>query len=67
MALNMSLRDKNAELLELFLKHGGDPNVKGERFAHSMRYDGKEEWYPIHTAARYALPFASITTQFIIL
>lgn len=43
---------KDVELLELFLRFGGDPNTKSEQNVHSMRTDGRAIQYVLHKAVR---------------
>jgi len=50
LALDLSMHTSDAELLSLFLKHGGDPNTECVRDAHTMRYDGKQVSRPLHNA-----------------
>jgi ankyrin repeat protein len=52
MALELALRLDNADLLKLFLKHGGNADAEGVSDAHTMRYDGRRTWRALHTAVR---------------
>jgi ankyrin repeat protein len=49
-AWEMAAQSENVELVRLFLRHGGDANSPSTYSRHSMRTDGRSEWYMIHTA-----------------
>eukprot|EP01112_Ceratiomyxa_fruticulosa_P020625 TRINITY_DN7085_c0_g1_i2.p1 TRINITY_DN7085_c0_g1~~TRINITY_DN7085_c0_g1_i2.p1 ORF type:complete len:352 (-),score=66.25 TRINITY_DN7085_c0_g1_i2:126-1181(-) len=51
MALERALNLDDSELLELFLKRGGDPNKEIVEEMHTMRTDGREIKSSIHAAA----------------
>lgn len=53
MALEIALQNADPELLRLFLKHGGNPNIIAKKNYHKhMKYNGTASWYPIHKAVR---------------